>query len=231
MRPEWLGQPLFGVALSVVFYSLSLIAGKRFAWLHPLFVSSGGIILFLVLTDIPYEVYEAGGEIVTFFLGPATVALGVPLYKYRKRIRAEWVAVLGGITAGALVSIVSTGGLLWALGASRETILSAMPKSVSSPIALELARLTGGSPELSATLTVLTGLAGSMMGISLLRLLRIRGDLPIGVAIGTAAHGIGTSRLLRQSEAQGSYSGFAMAMNGIVTGLLYIPIVWWLDRV
>jgi predicted murein hydrolase (TIGR00659 family) len=230
MTAPWFRDPLFGFSLSVILYSAGLIASKRFRWLHPLFFSSAGIILLLVLTGIPYEDYEPGGQLLTFFLGPATVALGVPLYKHGGRIREQLAAVLGGITAGAVASIVSTGLLLWALGGSRESILSALPKSVSSPIAVELARMTGGTPEISATLTVLTGLAGSMMGESLLKLLRIRGDLPIGIAIGTATHGIGTSRLLRRSEVQGSYSGFAMAMNGIVTGVLYIPLIWWFGR-
>jgi predicted murein hydrolase (TIGR00659 family) len=230
MSAPWLSQPLFGVALSVAFYAAGLLANKRLPWLHPLFLSAGGIILLLAAAGIPYQDYAAGGDMLTFMLGPATVALGVPLYKNRARIRAQLAAVLGGVTVGAVTAIVSTGLIVWGLGGTREMILTAMPKSVSSPIALELARLTGGSPEISAALTVLTGLVGSMAGRLVLRLFGIRGDLPLGIAVGTAAHGIGTAKLLRGSEIQGSYSGLAMALNGIVTGVLYIPIVWWLNR-
>ena len=230
MSGSWLDQPLFGVAVSVASYAASLFVHERVRWLHPLFVGAGSVIALLALTGIPYESYAVGGDLLTFMLGPATVALGVPLYKYRHRIRRQLTAVLGGITAGSVAAIVSAGLLLWGLGGSPEAILSDMPKSVSSPIAAELSRLTGGLPEVSATLTVLTGLLGSMLGGAWLRLLGVRGDLPVGIAVGTAAHGIGTAKLLRHSEAQGSYSAFAMAANGILTGILYIPIVWWLHR-
>ncbi|RIE03980.1 LrgB family protein [Cohnella faecalis] len=224
MSAQWMNQPLFGVAVSVIAYSVSLLVHERVRWLHPLFVGAGSLILLLSLADIPYEYYEKGGELLTFFLGPATVALGVPLYKHRERIRFQLLAVLSGISVGAIAAIVSTGLLVWGLGGSREAILSAMPKSVSSPIALELSRLTGGNPELSATLTVVTGLVGSMLGGAWLKLLGISGELPLGIATGTAAHGIGTAKLLRQSESLGSYSGFAMAVNGILTGIMYIPL-------
>jgi putative effector of murein hydrolase len=104
-----------------------------------------------------------------------------------------------------------------------------LPKSVSSPIAIELARLVGGNPAFSAVLTVLTGLLGSMFGRAFLLRIGVRRKLPIGIAMGTAAHGIGTAKLVREHEEEGSYSALAMGLAGIVTGLLFIPLVLWLS--
>ncbi|ARF66869.1 murein hydrolase effector protein LrgB [Paenibacillus larvae subsp. pulvifaciens] len=228
MKHNLLYHPLFGVTVSILAYVCGILVNQRFPRIHPLFLSSGGIILLLLLFHIPYEAYTAGGDLLTFFLGPATVALGVPLYKFRNRIRKHLFAVITGITTGSLAGILSAGIIVWSLGGTKEMILSMMPKSVSSPIAIELSRLTGGIPELSAVLAVLTGLMGSMFGRAFLWRLGICEDLPLGIAIGTAAHGIGTSKLIRSSESEGSFSAFAMALAGIITGILFIPIVWWL---
>jgi predicted murein hydrolase (TIGR00659 family) len=221
-------QPLFGLTASVVFYVLGLAVHRRFPRIHPLFTSSAGIIALLLLLHIPYEAYQAGGDWLTVALGPATVALGVPLYKYRDRIRRELVAVLSGITAGSLTGICTAGVTVWITGGSKELIVTMLPKSVSSPIAIELSRLAGGNPAFSAVLTVLTGLLGSMFGRAFLLKIGVRGDLPLGIAMGTAAHGIGTAKLIREYEEEGGYSAFAMALAGIVTGLLFVPVILWL---
>jgi predicted murein hydrolase (TIGR00659 family) len=230
MAHELFYHPLFGMTISVIAYTCGIQISQKMPKLHPLFFSSGSIIIMLLVTHIPYEAYQAGGDVLTFFLGPATVALGVPLYKYRNLIRKHLAAVIAGITAGSLTGIVSAGMLVWMIGGTRETILSMLPKSVSSPIAIEISRLIGGIPELSAVLTVLTGLLGSMFGKVFLQRLGIRGELPIGIAMGTAAHGIGTAKLIRTSESEGSFSAFAMALAGIVTGVLFIPVVWWVHH-
>jgi len=221
-------HPLFGVTVTVLAYVVALkLHGRRKA-LHPLFVCSGGIILLLLLTGIPYESYKVGGDFIAFLLGPATVALGVPLYKQRAYIRKYFAAILSGVTVGSVVGIASAGALVWLMGGTRELIVTMMPKSVTSPISLEIVRQAGGMPELGAVFTVLTGLLGSMIGPELLRLLRMRGDVPIGVAIGTSAHGIGTARIIRESELQGGIGGVSMALAGIVTSLLFIPLYAWL---
>jgi predicted murein hydrolase (TIGR00659 family) len=229
MTYEILKQPLFGVMLSVVAYALGIQLAQKYPRIHPLFVSSLSIILFLLATNIPYETYKIGGDWLSFLLGPATVALGVPLYKYRGLIQKQLSAILTGVVGGSLMGIVSAGSLIWLLGGSKVLVLTMMPKSVSSPISIELSKLVGGIPELTAVLTVLTGLIGSMLGRSVLLRLGIRESWVIGIATGTAAHGIGTAKLMHSSELEGSYSAFAMALAGIVTSLLFIPIVWWLQ--
>jgi predicted murein hydrolase (TIGR00659 family) len=172
-------------------------------------------------------VYKAGGDLLTLLLGPATVALGVPLYKNARLIKKHLRGIFLAVIIGSVVGIVSTAALVGFLGGSREILLSMLPKSVSSPIAVEISRELGGLPELTAVLTVLTGLFGSMFGTSILRWFRLSGDIAIGIAIGTAAHGIGTARLLKDSQIQGGMSGLAMGLAGIVTSILFIPIYLW----
>jgi len=220
LLPGWVSEPVFGMALTVIAYVASIRVQRRYPWLHPLFVTSGGIILLLVALRIPYEAYAAGGKVLEFFLGPATVALGVPLYRQFRRMKRSMVAILAGVTTGSATGLVIAGLSASLFGASQELVRSMMTKSVTTPIALELARELGGVPELAAVLTVLTGLFGSMFGPALLRRCGVRSDLPLGIAIGTAAHGIGTARLLRESEPQGAASSLAMALAGVVTSVL-----------
>lgn len=228
MTYDWLNNnPLFGVTISVAAYTGAQLIYRRWRWLHPLFVCSGFIILILLSFHIPYESYKAGGDILTLLLGPATAALGVPLYKNAGLIKKHITGILIGVIIGSIAGIVSSAALVGLVGGSREIMLSMMPKSVSSPIAMEISRRLSGLPELTAVLTMLTGLFGSMFGSSILRWLGMKDGVSIGIAIGTAAHGIGTARLLKDSKMQGSMSGIAMGFAGIITSLLFIPIYIW----
>ncbi|MFH5184600.1 LrgB family protein [Paenibacillus sp. TAB 01] len=225
MRVEEIVQtPLFGVAISVISYTAALRLQKKWSWLHPLFVGSAAIIIFLLLTHIPYEAYAKGGAMLEFLLGPATVALGIPLYKNAKRIGSSFASILGGITVGSISALLLSAALVWCLGGNLQMMLTMMPKSVTSPVSLEISRQAGGIPELTVVLTVLTGLIGSMIGPELLRWAGVRDDISLGTAIGTASHGIGTARVIRDSELQGSISGFAMGIAAILTSVLFIPL-------
>jgi putative effector of murein hydrolase len=184
------------------------------------------MIVLLVACNIPYENYKAGGDIVTFFLGPATVALAVPLYKSAQAMKGKIRAIVLGSAIGSLSGLLSVALLMWALNGVKDTMLAMLPKSATSPIAIELARQLGGTPELGGVFAVLTGLLGSMVGPLLLRKAGVRSDIAIGTAVGTASHGIGTARLLRDSELRGGVSGFAMGLSSIITPLLCIPIYW-----
>lgn len=221
-------EPLFGITLTVVAYTIAMKCQQKLKSLHPLLISSFLIISVLLIMNVPYEAYKKGGDYIVFLLGPATVALGVPLYKNAKRIGRSFVPILTGITAGSVSALLLSFALVWSLGGSRELIITMMPKSVTSPVALEIARQAGGIPELTAVLTVLTGLVGSQFGPALLRLAGVSGDIPLGTAIGTTAHGIGTARIIRDSELAGSVSGFAMGVTAVITSLLFIPLYVWL---
>jgi len=221
-------QPLFGIAATVLFYTGAQLLNRRFKWLHPLFVTAGGLMLLLLLVDIPYESYKAGGDVITFFLGPATVALAVPLYKAIKQMKGKLRAIIGGVLAGSSVGLLTAALIMWLLKGSQTILLTMLPKSVTTPVAIEVSRQLGGIPELGGVFAVLTGLLGSMVGPALLRLVGFRRDIAIGTAIGTSSHGIGTARVLRDSELQGGISGFAMGLSCIVTPILCIPIYWFI---
>ncbi|GAA3404626.1 LrgB family protein [Paenibacillus hodogayensis] len=221
---ELWNDPLFGVTATVIAYVFALRLHARYRWLHPLFFCSALLAALLLAFGIPYESYRSGADLLVFCLGPATVALGVPMYKHAVRLRKHLRAILTGVTAGSLCGMTSSAFFVWAAGGSRELWLTALPKSTSSPISIEIIRQLGGIPELGAVLTVLTGLIGSMIGPAFLRLVGVRSDVALGVAIGTAAHGIGTARIIRESELQGSAGGLAMGLSGIVTSLMAVPL-------
>ncbi|MFC4775443.1 LrgB family protein [Paenibacillus sp. GCM10023252] len=221
-------NPLFGVALTVGVYALAVRLHQKNRRMHPLLVTSIVLITALQLGGIPYEDYNQGGSILTFLLGPATVALAVPLYKQALIYRKQLLSILAGSTIGCSAGMAVNGWAVYATGGSKTLLLSSLPKSATSPVAIELARLLGGIPELGAVLAVLTGLLGSVIGPALVRRLGITKDAAIGAAVGTAAHGIGTARLLGESERQGGISGFAMAISAIVTSLLAVPVSWFL---
>ena len=164
----------------------------------------------------------------TLLLGPATVALGVPLYKYKELIRRNLARVLISVLAGSITGIAASAAIVGLLGGSQSIILSMLPKSVSSAISIEIAARLGAIPELTAVLTTLTGLLGSMFGTRILNWFRIRDDISIGIAIGTAAHGIGTAKVFKDSEQQGGFAGLSMGICGIMTPILFIPIYMWL---
>jgi len=221
---ELYAEPLFAIAITVLIYLAAQGLHAKWRWMHPLFAASLGVMVLLYVLDVPYEAYKAGGRYIEFWLGPATVALGVPLYKHASIIKKQLPAILGGIAAGTISAMGSAGLLVALLGGTRELMLTMIPKSASSPISIEVVRMIGGQPELGAVLTVLTGLLGSMIGPKLLRMAGLGGDIPLGVAIGTSSHGIGTARVLRESDLVGGISGFAMGAAGIVTSVCAVPL-------
>lgn len=225
---ELAGEPVFGVALTIGAYALALRLNRRRKWMHPLFACTGMLIMLLLVADIPYEDYSKGGEIVSFFLGPTTVALAVPLYKSLLTMRKHLKAIAVGVAAGSIAGLCVSSLVVLAFGGSKELLITLLPKSVTTPIAIELSKQLAGNAPLTGVFTVLTGLLGSMFGPALLRLFGLRSDLAIGAAVGTAAHGIGTGRLARESEAQAGISGFAMSLSGLVMSLLGIPLAIWL---
>ncbi|WP_127534550.1 LrgB family protein [Paenibacillus kobensis] len=226
MNAEFLSNPVFGVSLTVMLYGCALWLKQKTGWVHPLLATSIALIGVLLLFDIPYDDYNAGGSVITFFLGPATVALAVPLYKQALRFRKQLLPVAAGALIGSLCGLVFNGLVMLWTGASHSLLLTSLPKSATSPVAIEVARMIGGRPELAAVLTVLTGLFGSVVGPRVLRLAGFRQDAAIGAGVGTASHGIGTARLFADSERQGGISGFAMALTAITTSALALPVSW-----
>ncbi|MEX2104040.1 MAG: LrgB family protein [Bacilli bacterium] len=229
MWNEFIQDPLFGITLTIIAYAISLLLHHRWKFIHPLLLTTILLIGFLLVSEIPYQDYAEGGDLLTLLLGPATIALGVPFYKYYQHYRKSARAIVISVTIGSISGIMVASISIWLMTSNHELVMSMLPKSTTTPIALELARQLGGRPELAAVFAVLTGLIGSVFGPRFLRMVGIRNGLPLGIAMGTSSHGIGTARVIRESQFVGGASGLAMALTGIITSILVIPLVWWFN--
>ncbi|HET8542178.1 MAG TPA: LrgB family protein [Anaeromyxobacter sp.] len=216
-------SPLLWLALTVVAYVVADALHRRLgrhAAANPVLVAVLFLLAVLVASGTPYPTYFEGAQFVHFLLGPATVALAVPLHRELARARARavpfTVALLAGSSAAALTAI----GVARALGASRPTLVSLAPKSTTTPVAMGIAEKLGGLPSLTASLVILTGILGAMLGPWLLRLVRVRDAAATGFAMGVASHGIGTARAFQLSERAGAFSGLGMGLNALATALL-----------
>ena len=221
-------SPLLWLTVTLVAY----LAGQ---WL---FRRSGGRALFnpvalaitllasiLLLTGTPYATYFQGAQFIHFLLGPATVVLAVPLYLHWDRVRRLFLPIVVGLLVGSTTAILSAISLAWLLGGSPRTLLSLIPKSVTTPVAMGIAEKIGGIPSLTAVMVILTGVVGAVAAPALLSALRIRDDAIKGFAIGVAAHGIGTARAFQISSMAGAFAGLAIGLNALLTVLLAPLIV------
>ena len=195
---------------------------KRTGWvlLNPILLTIALLILFLKLTGISYETYQEGGQLIEFWLKPAVVALGVPLYLQLEMIKKQLLPILLSQLVGCLVGIVSVVLEAKLLGATPDVICSLAPKSVTTPIALEVSNTTGGIPSLTAAVVVLVGLFGAVFGFKILTLGRVKSPIAQGLSMGTASHAIGTSASMEISRKYGAYASLGLTLNGILTALL-----------
>lgn len=222
MLNELIRTPAFGVGLTLACFALAQKLYQRTGsiFFNPVALSIGGIILVLQAGGIPYEAYAEGGRHILFLLGPSVVALAVPLYQRRQEILARKAPILAGVLAGALVSIGSATALAWVFGGSRQVVLSMAPKSVTTPIAIGIAEKIGGIAPLTAAIVVLTGCLGAICGPEFCRLIGLRDPASVGLAVGTASHGIGTARMLEVDRLGGAVAGLAIGLNGLATAVL-----------
>jgi predicted murein hydrolase (TIGR00659 family) len=226
MWTDLVATPLFGVTLTLVVYLLAQQLYRRVnsVWANPVLVSIVTIILLLMGSGIEYRDYARGGDIILFLLGPSVVALAVPLYQRREEIWQRKRPILIGVFAGSLASIVSACGLAWVLGGSREIILSLAPKSVTTPIAISIVEKIGGLAPLTAAIVVLTGCLGAVCGPEFCRRIGVTSPVATGLAVGTAAHGIGTARMFEVDRLSGAVAGLAIGLNGLMTTFL-LPVL------
>jgi predicted murein hydrolase (TIGR00659 family) len=221
-------SPLLHLTLTLVTYQIGLAIyrrGKLNPLLNPVMIAVLLLVTIMVATRTRYETYFDGAQFVHFLLGPATVALAVPLYRQFENVRRSALAVTAAIIAGSLTASLSAVGIAWVLGGSRDSLISLAPKSVTAPVAMGIAERLGGLPSLTAVLVILTGILGAMMGTFILNALGIKDWAARGLAMGTASHGIGTARALQVNEVAGAFSGLAMGLNALATALL-LPLLW-----
>ena len=224
--------PLLGLTLTLVAYEAAYAMYKRAHFLpilNPVLLAVALIVVVLAVTRTDYRTYFDGAQFVHFLLGPAVVALAVPLARQWHSVRRLAVPIAGALVAGALIAVVSAVGIAWALGASRATLLSLAPKSVTAPIAMGIADKIGGLPALAAGFAVTTGIIGATLGKYVLDALRVKDWRARGFALGIAAHGIGTARAFQVNAEAGAFAGFAFGLHGALAALLF-PLLYWLLR-
>jgi predicted murein hydrolase (TIGR00659 family) len=220
-------SPLLGLTVTLVAYQGAFwiyTKAKMNPLANPVAIAVAALVALLWFTDTPYPVYFEGAQFVHFLLGPATVALAVPLYANLANLKKNLLPIGGALLAGSVTAAVSAVGIGWALGASRETLLSLAPKSATAPIAMGVAEKLGGLPSLTGVLVVCTGILGATLARGTLNVLRIQDHAVRGFAVGVAAHGIGTARAFQVSETMGAFAGLAMGLNGLLTAFL-VPLL------
>ena len=220
-------SPLLGLTITLLAYLIAqaLYAKSRFNPLvNPVLIAVALLVMLLEITGTPYATYFEGAQFVHFLLGPATVALALPLYRqWPKLRRAAW-PLIGGLVAGSLTAIASAVGVAALFGASHQTIASLAPKSVTTPIAMAVAAEIGGIPSLTAVLVITTGVFGAVFARSILNLLRVTEPEVRGFALGVASHGIGTARAFQVSEEMGAFAGLGLGLNGVFTAFV-VPVL------
>jgi predicted murein hydrolase (TIGR00659 family) len=219
---EFLENKYLLLALTFGAFALFKELQRRTGWvlLNPILLTIASLILFLKLTGISYETYQEGGQLIEFWLKPAVVALGVPLYLQLEMIKKQLLPILLSQLVGCLVGIVSVVLVAKLLGATPDVICSLAPKSVTTPIAMEVSNTTGGIPSLTAAVVVLVGLFGAVFGFMILTLGRVKSPIAQGLSMGTASHAIGTSAAMEVSRKYGAYASLGLTLNGILTALL-----------
>ncbi len=227
---EVLRSPVSLVLLTLLGYRLGLWLKARTGG-HPL---AQPVIPAIALTgvgltvlDVEYTTYADAASLVSFWLGPATVALALPLHRQLGRLREVAVPMLVALPVGAVVSIACAYGLVHLLGGSEELALTMSPKAATTPVSIALSQDVGGIPALTAVVTVVAGVVGAVLGPTVMNLARITDRRARGLAMGASSHGIGTSRALADDETEGAFSGLAMGLTALLTSVL-LPLVLWL---
>lgn len=219
-------HPLFAIALTLAAFLIASWLYRRSGWLllQPVLVSVTLIVATLLLCGVDYASYRAGAEPVAWLLGPATVALAVPLQHNIKRIRQLFWPVMITLSAGGVLSVTLTLSIGWVMGADWSVVMSLAPKFVTMPIAMPVAEQIGGVASLAAVMVMLTGVIGTAMGPLLLRWAGVDHPAARGLSYGINAHAIGTAHALQEGEECGAFAALAMSLLGIGTALL-LPLL------
>ncbi|MDP4795844.1 MAG: LrgB family protein [Rhodospirillales bacterium] len=221
-------KPLTGLTLTLSAYVVGdwfYEKSGRHPLLNPVPIAIALIAGLLWVTGVPYQDYFDGAQFVHFLLGPATVALAVPLYQQIDILRKSGPALLAGVLLGSMTAAGCAWGFAFLGGASTETVLSIIPKSVTAAIAMGISDQLGGLPSLTAVLVILTGITGAVLGPLALNLAGIQDWRARGLAMGVAAHGIGTARAMQVNAVAGAFAGLAMGLNGLATAIL-VPLIF-----
>ncbi len=218
---------LFLVTLTFLFFWIfsRLQTRTGIALLNPMVLTIAALIVFLRVAGISYDEYYKSGQLIEFWLKPAIVALALPLYSELRHIRRQLMPLLLAELAGCVVGIVSVVVIAAMLGAGEDVVRSLAPKSVSTPIALEISRQIGGIPALTSAIVVVVGMIGAITGLKMMTWGRVKSPVSRSLSMGTAAHVMGTNRVSEYGERFGAYATLGLIINGILTAFLADPVV------
>lgn len=214
--------PLFGILISLIAFEIGcLIYSKtKITLFNPLLISIALIISFLIKFNISLTYYNIGGQFISFFLGPSTVVLAVPLYKKINLLKKYAIPILIGITSGSCIGIITIIILSYIFKIDSPLNSSLIPKSVTTPIGVEISKQLGGIPSITVAAIISTGIIGAVIGPAILNLFKIKNKVAVGIAIGTASHAVGTTKAIELGETEGAMSGLSIGIAGLITVFL-----------
>lgn len=213
---------LFGIAISLVAFQGAVLLNRkvRTPFLNPLLVAVTFIIIVLSVFHIPLSDYQAGGQVISYFLGPATAVLAYSIYRQIAVLKKHFVPILVGCLAGSVTSMVSAYALCRLFGLDQAVAMSTVAKSVTTPIAMSVSEELGGITSITVAVVIASGIMGSILAPTLIRLFKVKSPIAAGVAIGTCSHAVGTTKAMEIGELEGAMSGIAIGVSGLLTMII-----------
>lgn len=213
---------IFWIMLSIAFFEFGRLLNRRFKTplLNPLLIAIAMIIVFLKATGLSVSDYNHGGDVINMMLAPATAVLAFSIYNQLAVLKKYFIPVVAGCLAGSAVSIVSVRLLCSLFGLSDRLTAALMPKSVTTPIALEICSQLNGLQAVTITAVILTGIFGAVVSPIIIKVFRLKNPVAIGTAIGACSHAVGTSKAVDLGEIEGAMSGIAIGISGLITVLI-----------
>ncbi len=219
MNEFFMTSTFFALVITLLGYQLGVFLKNKtgIALFNPLLISIIVVIGILLLTRVDYESYESGTQILSYFLTPSTVALAVPLYRQMAVLKKNWAAVLLGILSGVVTSLLCTLVLAWCFHLSHDEYVTLLPKSITTAVGMAMSEELGGMVMITVAAIVLTGIVGGVLGEFVCRIFHIEEKVAIGLAMGTSAHVIGTTKAMEMGEIQGAMSSLSIVVAGLLT--------------
>lgn len=219
-------NPLFGVIISLIAFEIGkfIFEKTKMAIFNPLLIATLIVMGFLQIFNISVGDYMLGGSLIVFFLAPATVVLAIPLYQKMDLLKKYFIPIIGGGIVGAIVAIISVIILGKILGIDHQLLVSFMPKSITTPIGIELSKMLGGIPSITVFAIIITGITGNVTAPFIYTIFKIKNPIAKGLGLGISSHAVGTSRAIEMGEVEGAMSALAIVIAGILT-IILAPIL------
>ena len=219
MNEFFLNSAYFGVVLSLVTYFFGTYIRKKinFPLFNPLLIAIILTAVVLLIFKIDYEVYNASAKYISYLLTPATVALAIPLYEQLDALKNNWKAIIAGIFSGVVTSLLSILAMSVIFGFTHEEYVTFLPKSITTAIGMGVSEELGGYVPVTVAIIIITGVLGSVIAETVLKIFRIKDPVAKGIAIGTASHAVGTSKAMEIGKTEGAMSSLSIVVAGIIT--------------